>query len=73
MAHETGPHRALCGFVLTARRATDDRLEGFEAGADDYLTKPFAFADLVARARRCWVWSCPRRDGSARAAYVSRR
>ena len=36
-------------LMLTARGALDDRLEGFEAGADDYLPKPFAFAELVAR------------------------
>jgi two-component system response regulator QseB len=36
-------------LMLTARTALDDRLEGFEAGADDYLPKPFAFAELAAR------------------------
>ena len=36
-------------LMLTARGSLDDRLEGFEAGADDYLPKPFAFAELVAR------------------------
>ena len=36
-------------LMLTARGALDDRLEGFDAGADDYLPKPFAFAELVAR------------------------
>lgn len=36
-------------LMLTARGALDDRLEGFEAGADDYLAKPFAFAELAAR------------------------
>jgi DNA-binding response OmpR family regulator len=36
-------------LMLTARTALDDRLEGFEAGTDDYLPKPFAFAELVAR------------------------
>ncbi|WP_068083186.1 response regulator transcription factor [Novosphingobium rosa] len=36
-------------LMLTARAALDDRLEGFEAGTDDYLPKPFAFAELVAR------------------------
>lgn len=37
--------------MLTARDALDDKLEGFEAGADDYLTKPFAIDELVARLR----------------------
>ncbi|HWI57882.1 MAG TPA: response regulator transcription factor [Bacillota bacterium] len=36
-------------LVLTARDATADKVENFEAGADDYLTKPFAFAELVVR------------------------
>ncbi len=36
-------------LMLTARTALDDRLEGFDAGADDYLPKPFAFAELAAR------------------------
>ncbi|GHE07937.1 response regulator transcription factor [Klenkia taihuensis] len=37
--------------VLTARDAVPDRLAGFAAGADDYLVKPFAMAELVARVR----------------------
>lgn len=36
-------------IFLTARDALPDRLAGFAAGGDDYLTKPFAFAELVAR------------------------
>ncbi len=36
---------------LTARDTLPDRLSGFAAGGDDYLTKPFAFAELVARLR----------------------
>jgi two-component system, OmpR family, copper resistance phosphate regulon response regulator CusR len=38
-------------LVLTARDATADKVENFEAGADDYLTKPFAFAELKVRVR----------------------
>jgi DNA-binding response OmpR family regulator len=38
-------------LVLTARDATSDKVENFEAGADDYLTKPFAFAELKVRVR----------------------
>lgn len=36
-------------IVLTARDAVDDKVKNFEAGADDYLTKPFAFAELLIR------------------------
>ncbi len=38
-------------LVLTARDATRDKIENFEAGADDYLTKPFAFAELLVRVK----------------------
>jgi DNA-binding response OmpR family regulator len=38
-------------LMLTARDAVDDRVTGLETGADDYLAKPFAFAELVARCR----------------------
>ncbi len=38
-------------LMLTARDAVDDRIRGLDAGADDYLTKPFAFLELVARLR----------------------
>lgn len=36
-------------LMLTALGGTDDKLEGFDAGADDYLTKPFDFRELLAR------------------------
>jgi two-component system copper resistance phosphate regulon response regulator CusR len=38
-------------LLLTARDAVEDRVLGLESGADDYLVKPFAFAELVARIR----------------------
>ncbi len=38
-------------LMLTARTTLDDRVSGLEAGADDYLLKPFAFAELLARCR----------------------
>ena len=38
-------------LLLTARDAVDDRVLGLDAGADDYLTKPFAFTELFARLR----------------------
>lgn len=43
--------RKAAVLVLTARDATSDKVENFEAGADDYLTKPFAFAELVVRVK----------------------
>jgi DNA-binding response OmpR family regulator len=48
-------------LFLTARDAVVDRIAGFDAGGDDYLTKPFAFAELLARLR-----ALLRRDVSGR-------
>jgi len=36
-------------LILSARRSVDDRVKGLQAGGDDYLTKPFAFPELLAR------------------------
>jgi DNA-binding response OmpR family regulator len=44
---ESGLHAPI--LILTARDAIEDRVLGLNAGADDYLTKPFAFAELLAR------------------------
>jgi two-component system OmpR family response regulator len=38
-------------LMLTARRGVDDRIRGLDAGADDYLPKPFDFGELLARVR----------------------
>jgi len=54
-------------LILTARDETADKLEHFEAGADDYLTKPFVFAELVMR-----VKALLRRGGSMTRANVVR-
>lgn len=48
-------------LILTARDAIEDRVLGLDAGADDYLVKPFAFAELLARLR-----ALLRRDVSGR-------
>ncbi len=45
-AHEQAPI-----LLLTARTTIGDRVQGLDAGADDYLTKPFSFDELLARAR----------------------
>jgi two-component system OmpR family response regulator len=53
-------------LFLTARTNLPDRLSGFSAGGDDYLTKPFAFAELVAR-----LQALVRRGGGERAQVVA--
>jgi two-component system, OmpR family, response regulator MprA len=49
-------------LVLTARDAVEDRVAGLEAGADDYLVKPFALRELLARIRALLRRSQSRRD-----------
>ncbi len=49
-------------LVLTARDAVGDRVEGLDAGADDYLTKPFALQELLARIRALLRRTVPGRD-----------
>ncbi|MDH2428304.1 response regulator transcription factor [Sphaerisporangium sp. TRM90804] len=58
LAGDPGLHRPRRSLVLTARDAVADRVAGLDAGADDYLVKPFHFAELVARLR-----ALARRDG----------
>jgi two-component system OmpR family response regulator len=41
--------RSMPVLILSAKRSVDDRVQGLQAGGDDYLTKPFAFAELLAR------------------------
>lgn len=43
--------RSVPILMLTARDGVEDRVEGLDLGADDYLTKPFAFSELLARVR----------------------
>jgi two-component system, OmpR family, response regulator len=40
---------AIPVLILSAKRSVDDRVKGLQAGGDDYLTKPFAFSELLAR------------------------
>jgi two-component system copper resistance phosphate regulon response regulator CusR len=49
-------------LFLTARDQLEDRLKGFELGADDYLVKPFSFAELVARIRTLLRRGPPRQE-----------
>jgi DNA-binding response OmpR family regulator len=46
-----GRGRRIPTLLLTARDTVDNRVEGLDAGADDYLVKPFAFPELLARVR----------------------
>jgi two-component system, OmpR family, response regulator len=53
-------------LLLTARHAVEDRVHGLDAGADDYMTKPFSFAELAARVR-----ALVRRQSGVRPALVA--
>lgn len=57
-------------LMLTARDAVDDRVRGLDAGADDYLVKPFALRELVARIRALARRHLPDRSASLRAGDV---
>ena len=50
-ALRAGPHPLIPVLMLTARATEVDRVEGLDAGADDYLVKPFSASELVARVR----------------------
>jgi two-component system copper resistance phosphate regulon response regulator CusR len=55
-------------LMLTARDAVHERVRGFELGADDYLVKPFAFSELLARVRSLLRRSTPRSQETLRMA-----
>jgi DNA-binding response OmpR family regulator len=57
-------------LILTALNAVDDRVAGLDCGADDYLVKPFAFAELLARVRALLRRTGPSRDRVLRAGEV---
>jgi heavy metal response regulator len=53
-------------LMLTAKSAIEDKVEGLDSGADDYLTKPFSFAELLARIRSIF-----RRGGAEKTATLT--
>lgn len=53
-------------LILSARRSVDDRVRGLEQGGDDYLTKPFALAELLARLRNLLKRNSPAGNESTR-------
>jgi DNA-binding response OmpR family regulator len=55
-------------LILSARRSVDDRVKGLEEGGDDYLTKPFALVELIARLRNLL-----KRDGGGERARTTLR
>ena len=57
--------------MLTARDAIEDKITGLDAGADDYLTKPFEFAELLARVRALARRESGQRSGILRVGNLS--
>ena len=58
-------------LMLTARDAVADRIKGLDTGADDYLVKPFAFGELLARIRSLLRRDAPTRDAIVRVAELT--
>jgi len=61
---ESGLHAPV--LILSARRSVDDRVRGLELGGDDYLTKPFALAELLARLRNLLKRNAPQNSEATR-------
>jgi DNA-binding response OmpR family regulator len=58
-------------LMLTARDAVADRIKGLDTGADDYLVKPFAFGELLARIRSLLRRDAPTREATLRVAELT--
>ena len=68
LAQLRGTEQKTLVLMLTARDAVHERVRGFELGADDYLVKPFAFSELLARVRSLLRRSTPRPQETIRMA-----
>ena len=56
-------------IILSARADVDDRVQGLQEGADDYLTKPFSFAELIARVTALMRRAAPKAEPALRLAF----
>jgi DNA-binding response OmpR family regulator len=68
LRHVRQSRASLPVLILTARDATEDKVKHFEAGADDYLTKPFDFAELLVRVKALLRRTPPERSDVLRIA-----